>query len=100
MDPTKEQLEKTVDIYRDTWVRFLGMCCLIGFWLPALNSLPGQSVDQMLASSELAKAANHSPQYLFIVKLPVQGRFITAWYNFEALKVCSAVSRFCFHTVM
>lgn len=100
MDPTKEQLEKTVDIYRDTWVRFLGMCCLICFWLPALNSLPGQSVDQMLASSELAKTANHSPQYLFIVKLPVQGRFITAWYNFEALKVCSAVSRFCFHTVM
>ncbi|XP_035762766.1 mitochondrial fission process protein 1 [Neolamprologus brichardi] len=30
MDPTKEQLEKTVDIYRDTWVRFLGYANEVG----------------------------------------------------------------------
>lgn len=29
MDPTEEKTSKTVDIYRDTWVRFLGMYCFI-----------------------------------------------------------------------
>lgn len=29
MDPIEEKTSKTVDIYRDTWVRFLGMCFLI-----------------------------------------------------------------------
>lgn len=31
MDPAEDKPSKTVDIYRDTWVRFLGIYCLIVF---------------------------------------------------------------------